>query len=89
MLLASYNPYFGFMPKNNSTRKILGAIVLILGFAAFGIGALTELYSTTVGFIVMLCIWFIIGPIVARATGGKGRWKEFKETTKKEHWKDY
>ena len=77
------------MPKNKSTKKIFGAIILILGFVALGIGALTELYSITVGFIIMLAIWLIIGPIVAKITGGKGRWKEFKETTKKEHWKDY
>ncbi|MFH1598310.1 MAG: hypothetical protein ABIB97_04560 [Patescibacteria group bacterium] len=76
------------MPKK-SKGKAIGAILFILGFAAVLIGALTEIYSLLVGFIIMFGLWFIVAPIVTRIVKGKGRMEELKKTTKSEHWKDY
>ena len=76
------------MPKSRKA-KIWGLIIFALGIAAVLIGALTDLYSIIVGVIITTAIWLVLGPIVTRIVKGPGRIKEFKETTKTEHWKDY
>ena len=53
------------MPKGNSKGKAIGAILFILGFAAVLVGALTEIYTLRVGFIIMFGIggfflWFFL-----------------------------
>jgi len=54
-----------------SRRKALGSLLFALGLIAMLIGAMTDLYDTKIGFIIMLAIWFIGGALVAFIFGGE------------------
>ena len=54
-----------------SRRKALGGLIFALGLIAMLIGAMTDLYSATIGVIIMLAIWFVGGALVALIFGGE------------------
>ena len=54
-----------------SRRKPLGVLIFALGLIAMLIGAMTDLYSATIGVIIMLAIWFIGGALVAFIFGAR------------------
>ena len=56
---------------DKSRRKALGGLIFALGLIAMLIGAMTYLYSATIGVIIMLAIWFIGGALVAFIFGGE------------------
>ena len=56
---------------DKSRRKALGGLIFALGLIAMLIGAMTDLYSATIGVIIMLAIWFVGGALVAFIFGGK------------------
>jgi uncharacterized membrane protein len=55
---------------DKSRRKALGGLIFALSLIVMLIGAMTDLYSTTIGVIIMLAIWFIGGALVALIFGG-------------------
>ena len=54
-----------------SRRKALGGLIFALGLIAMLIGAMTDIYTATIGVIIMLAIWFIGGALVGFIFGGK------------------
>ena len=52
-------------------KKAVGGLVFAVGLIVLLIGAMTDVYTTTVGVIAMLAIWFIGGALVAMVLGGK------------------
>ena len=50
---------------DKSRRKALGGLIFALGLIAMLIGAMTDLYSATIGVIIMLAIWFVGGALAA------------------------
>jgi len=50
-------------------RKALGGLIFAIGLIALLIGALTEIYSTTIGVLIMLIIWFVWGAIAVLIFG--------------------
>jgi hypothetical protein len=55
---------------DESRRKAIGGLIFGLGLIALLIGALTDVYATTVGVIIMLAIWFVGGAIARIIFGG-------------------
>ena len=56
---------------DQSRRKALGGLIFALGLIAMLIGAMTDIYTATIGVIIMLAIWFIGGALVGFIFGGK------------------
>lgn len=56
---------------NKGRKKALGGIVFGVGLIAILIGAMTDLYTTNIGVIIMLGVWIIGGALVALMSGGK------------------
>lgn len=56
---------------DQSRRNALGGLIFALGLIALLIGALTDVYETTIGVIIMLAIWFVGGALVALIFGDK------------------
>ncbi|MBC2701220.1 MAG: hypothetical protein HF976_07380 [ANME-2 cluster archaeon] len=54
-----------------SRRKAIGGLIFALGLIVMLIGAMTELYETKIGVIIMLAVWFIGGTLAALIFGGK------------------
>ena len=50
---------------DQSRRKALGGLIFALGLIAMLIGAMTDIYTATIGVIIMLAIWFIGGALAA------------------------
>lgn len=50
---------------DESRRRTVGSLIFALGLIALLIGALTRVYSTTTGVIIMFAIWFVGGAIAA------------------------
>ena len=65
---------------DKSRRKALGGLIFALGLIVMLIGAMTDLYSATIGVIIMLAIWFIGGALVAFIFGGKEETPEQSES---------
>jgi len=55
----------------SSRREALGGLIFALGLIAMLIGAMTDLYSATIGVIIMLAIWFVGGALAALIFGGE------------------
>ena len=53
-----------------SKRKAIGGLIFGIGLIALLIGAMTDLYDTETGVLVMLGVWFIGGALAALAIGG-------------------
>ena len=53
-------------------KKTVGGLVFAVGLIVLLIGAMTDVYTTTVGVIAALAIWLIGGALVAIVLGGKG-----------------
>ncbi len=53
-------------------KKAVGGLIFAVGFIVLLIGAMTDVYTTTVGVIAMLAIWFIGGALTSILLGGKG-----------------
>jgi hypothetical protein len=53
-------------------KKAVGGLVFAVGLIVLLIGAMTDVYTTTVGVIAALAIWLIGGALVAMVLGGKG-----------------
>jgi hypothetical protein len=49
----------------------MASLIFPLGLIAMLIGAMTDLYSATIGVIIMLAIWFIGGALAALIFGGE------------------
>jgi len=56
---------------DKSRRKALGGLIFALGLIVMLIGAMTDLYETKIGVIIMLTIWFLGGALVALIFGGE------------------
>lgn len=56
---------------DQSRRKALGGLIFALGLIVMLIGAMTDLYDTKIGVIIMLAIWFIGGALAALIFGGE------------------
>ena len=56
---------------DKSRRKALGGLIFALGLIVMLIGAMTDLYETKIGVIIMLAIWFVGGALAALILGGK------------------
>ena len=54
-----------------SRRKALGGLIFALGLIVMLIWAMTDLYETKIGVIIMLAIWFVGGALVGFIFGGK------------------
>ena len=50
-------------------RRAIGGLIFGVGLIALLIGAMTDAYSTVVGVIAMLAIWFVGGAITAIILG--------------------
>ena len=55
---------------DKSRREALGGLIFALGLIVMLIGAMTDLYETKIGVIIMLAIWFIGGALAALIFGG-------------------
>ncbi|MCK4891654.1 MAG: hypothetical protein KAS78_03225 [Candidatus Pacebacteria bacterium] len=53
-----------------SKRKAIGGLIFGIGLIALLIGAMTDLYDTKTGVLVMLGVWFIGGALAALIIGG-------------------
>lgn len=56
---------------DKSRREALGGLIFALGLIVMLIGAMTDLYETKIGVIIMLAIWFVGGALAALILGGK------------------
>jgi len=56
---------------DKSRRKATSGLIFTLGFMAMLIGAITEVYETKVGVIIMIAILFVGSVIVLLIFGGK------------------
>ncbi len=56
---------------DKSRREALGGLIFALGLIAMLVGAMTDLYETKIGVIIMLAIWFIGGALAALIFGGE------------------
>lgn len=52
-------------------KKAIGGLVFGIGLIALLVGAMTNLYETTIGVIIALAVWIIGGALVALFAGGK------------------
>ncbi|MFC1662883.1 hypothetical protein ACFL04_01795 [Patescibacteria group bacterium] len=59
------------MGKGN--RTAIGGLMFGLGLIGLLIGVLTDVYTTTIGVVIMLAIWLVGGPLVALMSRGKGQ----------------
>ena len=65
---------------DKSRRKALGGLIFALGLIVMLIGAMTDLYETKIGVIIMLAIWFIGGALAALIFGGEEEQPEQSES---------
>lgn len=49
---------------NKSRKKAMGGLIFSIGLIVLLIGAMTDIYTATVGVIIALAIWLVGGPIV-------------------------
>ncbi|MBC2747539.1 MAG: hypothetical protein HF975_11180 [ANME-2 cluster archaeon] len=56
---------------DKSRREALGGLIFALGLIVMLIRAMTDLYSATIGVIIMLAIWFVGGALVTLIFSGK------------------
>lgn len=52
-------------------RKAIGGIVFSIGLILLLIGAMTQIYSTTIGVLIALGVWIIGGAIVTLIFGSE------------------
>ena len=53
-----------------SKRKAIGSLIFGIGLIALLVGAMTDLYDTKTGVLIMLGVWFIGGALAALVIGG-------------------
>ena len=56
---------------DKSRRKAISGLIFSLGLMAVLIGAMTDIYDTKIGALIMLAIWFVGGSIVKIILGNE------------------